>query len=240
MNCLLTGIRTHAHNSKLAKAGRLWICRRTLTQTARHCTPELVEFANTHLAQTFPPKPTVQRLDPDREKQLHILSLGRVPITALPVDVARLLDAHEVKGYQTIRRDYLRFWPTDNMLVKFGSEGERDKAIQVLKLAKMMKINLKPKVYDPIQATPEAEGTEEKSVPSKRPRMRGKKGRDKLMAMGAISGDGPGASLPEHESGMNVVLSGLPGKLYSSSLQQELLKDFDLREDVTAVVKIHQ
>ncbi|KAG8920979.1 hypothetical protein FRC00_009287 [Tulasnella sp. 408] len=96
----------------------------------------------------------------------------------------------------------------------------------------MLGFNLEP------AATLAMEGAPEPDQPSKRPRLRGQEGKSKLLDQGTLSGDGPAAGLPDSESGKNVVLSGLPGKLYASSLKKELLGEFDLREDVTAVVKV--
>ncbi|KAG9049694.1 hypothetical protein FS837_009458 [Tulasnella sp. UAMH 9824] len=160
--------------------------------------------------------------------------LQGVPISALPSDIERLLKFHDIGGHLRIQRDYIRFWPTDSVLVTFGSLGERDKAIKALKHAKMLGLNLEPAATSPMEEAPQPD------QPSKRPRLRGREGKSKLLDQGTLSGDGPAAGLPDSESGKNVVLSGLPGKLYASSLKKELLEEFDLREDVTAVVKVSQ
>lgn len=158
--------------------------------------------------------------------------LQGVPISALPSDIARLLKSYDIQGYLRIQRDYVRFWPTDSVLVTFGSLGERDKAIKALEYAKMLGINLQPAAASTMEEAPDS------SQPSKQPRLRGREGKSELLDHGALSGDGPAAGLPDSESGKNVVLSGLPGKLYVASLRKELLEGFDLREDVNAVAKI--
>ncbi|KAG8954636.1 hypothetical protein FRC04_011069 [Tulasnella sp. 424] len=145
------------------------------------------------------------------------MSLPGLPISVLPSDIARLLKAHDIQGFHR-----------DCLFVVFGTAGERDKAIKVLQTSQMLGINLKP--AEVVEA--------EESRGSDQPRLRGLGGKNEGLERGVVSGNGPAAGLPNSEIGKSVVLSGLPGKLYGGSLKKELLEEFDLREDVKAVVKI--
>jgi len=63
-------------------------------------------------------------------------------------------------------------------------------------------------------------------------------GRGDAVSRGVAFGDGPDAGLSDR--GMNVLMTGFPGKIGEHKIQKIYLEHFDLRKNVESVIKLHE
>jgi len=143
------------------------------------------------------------------EGRNHIQIRG-LPRTALPQDVQRTVVQGRLQGVTDIVLDYRRFIPTGNAWLKLTSP-------------ELLNANLRALDNATVSSSPiSAASSEAPPIPN---RMRGLKGKDVAAKRGYFDGNGPRGGIKN--SGKNVVIWGLPGRMSPDALK-EFLRDFHL------------
>ncbi|EPQ58761.1 hypothetical protein GLOTRDRAFT_104100 [Gloeophyllum trabeum ATCC 11539] len=131
------------------------------------------------------------------EDRTHVQLRG-LPKTALPSDVLRLIARNRVENVTGVAIDYNGFKPTGRAYVKIASPDLVQTALERLDSSTMAAMTVRA------VSTPGVDLAR---------RSRGAKGVEEAAERGVISGNGPSGGLPPSQSGMNVVVFGLPSKM---------------------------